>query len=131
MAAGRRGVQDAAVLVGTAGDAAAQIGGANAAEKHASIEVRGGRVFCKALVGDGSNFLADTHTWMLPDTQLRPAVDYMLSPGCELSFGELGSNVWAVEFEEVGGNSAMADMLVDGMAQGANAEVQEALRSRR
>lgn len=124
-------VQSEAVIVGSDGGAEAQVSGTNIAGQHASVELRGGRMFCKALVGDGSNFLADTYTWMLPDTQLRPAVDYMLSPGCELSFGELGSNVWSVEFKEQETSSAMADMLLDGMVQGAKPEVQDALRQRR
>lgn len=41
------------------------------AEEHACIEVKNGRLYCTALVGDPDYFLDDTFTW-LNDSELRP-----------------------------------------------------------
>ena len=85
------------------------------AAEHACIEVKAGRLYCSALVGDPDNFLDETHTW-LNDSELRPGTtdfqhstyrhiraiystsqcksfllagcSYLLSPGAKLAFGE-------------------------------------------
>ena len=43
------------------------------AEEHACIEVKAGRLYCSALVGDPDNFLDETRTW-LNDSELRPGI---------------------------------------------------------
>ena len=86
-----------------------------AAAEHACIEVKAGRLYCSALVGDPDNFLDETRTW-LNDSELRPGntpfqhstytdvpafhstspcegfmlagCSYLLSPGAKLAFGE-------------------------------------------
>ena len=104
--------------------------GVNIAQEHAKLQWKGGRVYCTALAGKPGDFMADTFTWVMPDTQLRGGVDYLISPGAELSFGELGSNLLKVDFAEAGGNSAMVDMLMKGMAQTGSAEVRKMLDER-
>lgn len=42
-------------------------------EEHACIEVKAGRLYCSALVGDPDNFLDETRTW-LNDSELRPGI---------------------------------------------------------
>jgi hypothetical protein len=60
----------------------------------------------------------------MPDAQMRPGVKYLLSPGAELSFGEIGQNTVVVEFEESGGSDGgTAQMLMGAMAQGASEDV--------
>lgn len=41
------------------------------AEEHACIEVKKGRLYCTALVGDPENFMDETFTW-LNESELRP-----------------------------------------------------------
>lgn len=54
--------------------------GFSVAEEHACIEVKKGRLYCTALIGDPDYFLDDTFTW-LNDSELRPgkALSILLS----------------------------------------------------
>lgn len=102
-----------------------RISGANVGEQHARLYPKNGRIFCRALVGDAEAGLhADTFTWLVPGTQLRAGVDYLLAPGAQLAFGDEGANVATVEFEvaDGGGGGAMG-MLMDAMLAGASNEV--------
>ena len=53
------------------------------AEEHACIELRKGRLYCTALVGDPDNFMDDTFTW-LNDSEIRPGLTNcpLCSLGC-------------------------------------------------
>ena len=55
--------------------------------QHARLEVRGGRAFCTALVGDEDDLTSKSYTWM-NGVELRTGVQYMVGPGASLSFGE-------------------------------------------
>jgi hypothetical protein len=95
---------------------------------HAEVIQRGGRVFCRALAGDPNDLKSHTRTWILPDTELRAGVDYMLTPGAEVSFGEKGGNVVIVEFEE-GGSGGIAQVMMGAMSQGASSAVRDRMSS--
>jgi hypothetical protein len=71
------------VTIGTGRGCALKVSGSNIASEHAKIFPKGGRIFCRALVGDADDPRAETGTWILPATQLRAGVDYMLSPGVQ------------------------------------------------
>ncbi|DBB01864.1 TPA: hypothetical protein ACH3X1_000470 [Trebouxia sp. C0004] len=72
--------------IGTAGGSDLLLEAQQVAEEHACIEVKAGRLYCSALVGDPDNFLDETRTW-LNDSELRPGCSYLLTPGAKLAFG--------------------------------------------
>jgi hypothetical protein len=74
----------AEVTIGSGDSCSLRVSGSNVAAEHARIFPKGGRIFCRALQGDPDDLTAETGTWILPDTQLRPGVDYMLSPGAQV-----------------------------------------------
>lgn len=114
--------------MGTAKDCDVTLSGANIEAKHARIFPRSGRVFCRALRGDPEDFKAKTHTWILPDTELRPGVDYMLAPGTQLTFGAMEAEPVTVQFEETA--DAAAQVMMDLMASAASPDVREELQRR-
>lgn len=73
-------------------------------------------MYCRVLAGDADDLSSKTAVW-LEDSELRSGVDYMLSPGAQLSFGAQGQNVVTVEFRE-GAEGGMAEMMMNVMAQG-------------
>lgn len=92
---------------------------------HAEIFSRGPRVYCRGLVGDDEDLKARSYTWIF-ETELRPGVDYMLSPGSELSFGSHGENKVVVDFSQESGDAGgMAQLMMGAMVQGASPEVRE------
>ena len=76
------------------------LSGSNIEPEHARIFPRSGRLFCRALTGDPDDFKGATRTWILPDTELRPGVDYMLAPGTQMAFGEPDGEPVTIQFEE-------------------------------
>lgn len=102
-----------------------RLSGADVEEQHARFALRSQRVVCRALTGDPDDPRSETRSWVLPDAPMRAGVDYLLAPGSRLSFGRLGDNVVVVNYEVAsgGGEEAMAQMLMDGMAQGASGAV--------
>jgi hypothetical protein len=111
----------ASALIGSGEGCQLRLSGPGVEPRHAEVYEQGGRVFCRPLVGDSDDPRAETKAWIMPDAQLRPGVKYLLSPGAELSFGELGQNTVVVEFEESGGSDGgTAQMLMGAMAQGAS-----------
>ena len=100
------------------------------AADHARLEVKCGRLFCTALAAaDPDALLSPTFTW-IEGHELRPGVAYMVSPGAALGVGDLGTQLLITEFTEGQGSSAMADMLMQGMASQASQEVQDQLKVR-
>lgn len=76
-------------------------------------------------MGDQEDLKARSYTWLF-DTELRPGVDYMLSPGSELSFGSHGENKVVVDFSQDSNDAGgMAELMMGAMAQGASQEVRE------
>ena len=113
--------------MGSSPECHVRIAGDNIAGQHARVFPKNGRIFCRALLGeddDASSLHADTYTWLVPGTQLRPGVDYLLSPGAQLAFGGEDANVATVSFDapEGGGAGAMG-ALMDAMLAGASDEV--------
>ena len=47
-------------------------------EEHACIEIKAGRLYCTALVGDPDNFMDATFTWV-NGSELRPGTKYFSS----------------------------------------------------
>jgi hypothetical protein len=114
-------------VVGSGASADISIQADGIAPEHARFEFKGGRLFCTALSAkDQDNMLSPTATW-IEGNELRPGVNYMVSPNATLSFATAGSNTLIAEFEEGSGSGAMADMLMKGMASQASKEVQERL----
>jgi hypothetical protein len=74
-------------------------------------------MYCRCLAGDADSLSSHTAVW-LEETELRSGVDYMLTPGAKLSFGEKGRNVIRVEFHEGVEGGGMAQMMMNVMAQG-------------
>ncbi|KAL4457751.1 hypothetical protein ABPG75_012616 [Micractinium tetrahymenae] len=118
------GMPQAAVVVGSSGDADLQVQGANVAAQHARLEFKCGRLFCTALAGDPDLLLAPTHCW-LDGVELRPGVSYMVAPGARIGLGAPDTCL-TCSFEE-GGSSAVAEMMLKGFASTASKEVQEKL----
>lgn len=115
----------AVVMIGSSSDADLRMEGANIAPSHARIEFKGGRLFCTALAADTDALLAPTHCWM-DGVELRPGVGYMVAPGTRIGVGSQ-QNCVECSFEE-GGSSAIAEMLLQGLAAGASKEVREKLQ---
>jgi hypothetical protein len=113
-----------ALSIGSSSTCDVTIEGENVSACHAEILHRGHRVYCRALVGDAGDFSSKSYTW-LEDTELRCGVDYMLSPGSKLYFGEAGNNMVRVEFDEGAEGGGMAQMMMSAMAQGANEEIRD------
>ena len=69
---------------------------------------------------------ASTGTFLLPNTELRPGIDYLLEPGAEIAFGSLDSEIKvAVEYEATsGGDGGSTKMLMDLMASGMGGSAQ-------
>lgn len=111
--------------IGTAGGSDLLLTAQNAAAEHACIEVKAGRLYCSALVGDPDNFLDETRTW-LNDSELRPGCSYLLSPGAKLAFGDK-SEQYVVNFEEKSGPDPIGDMLMKGMLSNASPDVRKQL----
>ncbi|DBA66928.1 TPA: hypothetical protein ACH3X2_002044 [Trebouxia sp. C0005] len=109
--------------IGTAGGSDLLLEAQQVAEEHACIEVKAGRLYCSALVGDPDNFLDETRTW-LNDTELRPGCSYLLTPGAKLAFGDQ-SEQYIVNFEEKSGPDPIGDMLMKGMLNNASPEVRK------
>ncbi|KAA6425567.1 MAG: hypothetical protein FRX49_04464 [Trebouxia sp. A1-2] len=95
--------------IGTAGGSDLLLEAQQVAEEHACIEVKAGRLYCSALVGDPDNFLDETRTW-LNDTELRPGDQ---------------SEQYIVNFEEKSGPDPIGDMLMKGMLNNASPEVRK------
>jgi len=70
----------------------------------------------------------DTYVFM-NGSQIRPAVDYMVSPGTKISFGCDDGDYVVAEFDESSnGQDALSEMLMKGMAASAsNQDVQDAV----
>jgi hypothetical protein len=119
-------LQDA-ITIGTADGCGLRMTGESIADKHARVFHKGGRMFCRALLGDPDDLRSATHTWILPDTHLRAGVDYMLSPGAQLSFGTVQGEPVTVNFDEAGGSAGTASAMMGLLASGASAEVKARL----
>jgi len=109
--------------VGSAGGSDLLLHGKQVAEEHACIELRKGRLYCTALVGDPDNFMDDTFTW-LNDSEIRPGCSYLLTPGAKLAFGEQ-DHQYTLQFDEKSGPDPLGDMLMKGMMSQASPEVQK------
>lgn len=109
--------------IGTAGGSDLLLEAQQVAEEHACIEVKAGRLYCSALVGDPDNFLDETRTW-LNDSELRPGCSYLLTPGAKLAFGDKSAQ-YTVNFEEKSGPDPIGDMLMKGMLNNASPEVRK------
>eukprot|EP00892_Ulva_mutabilis_P001823 jgi/Ulvmu1/11641/UM008_0045.1 len=116
----------ATMTVGTSDTCSVQIPqtDGNVAAMHAELFTRGARVFCRPLVGEADDLKAHSYTWLF-ESELRPGVDYMLSPAASLSFGAQGDNTVVVDFEENSEGSAMSRMMMGAMASGASEEVRD------
>mmetsp|Transcript_19221 Transcript_19221/g.49337 ORF Transcript_19221/g.49337 Transcript_19221/m.49337 type:complete len:176 (+) Transcript_19221:245-772(+) len=110
--------------VGSAPGSGLLVAAEGVAAEHAVIEKKSGRLFCKALLGDG-DMMADTRTW-LNGNQLRSGVDYMVPAGAELAFGQ-EAPTWTAQFTEAEVNDAMAKLMMNAMAQGASDDVKKQL----
>ena len=84
---------------------------------HAEILHRGHRMYCRVLAGDADDLSSKTAVW-LEEAELRCGVDYMLTPGAQLSFGVQGENLVRIEFDEGVEGGGMAQMMMNVMAQG-------------
>ena len=84
---------------------------------HAEILHRGNRMYCRVLAGDADDLSSKTAVW-LEAAELRCGVDYMLTPGAQLSFGAQGENLVRVDFDEGVEGGGMAQMMMNVMAQG-------------
>lgn len=119
----QRTIQKDFFSIGTAGGSDLLLEAHQVAEEHACIEVKAGRLYCSALVGDPDNFLDETRTW-LNDSELRPGCSYLLTPGAKLAFGDK-SEQYIVNFEEKSGPDPIGDMLLKGMLSNASPEVRK------
>lgn len=86
---------------------------------HAEIlhRPKGGRMYCRVLAGNAEDLSSKTAVW-LEGSELRCGVDYMLTPGAQLSFGVQGENVVRIEFDEGVEGGGIAQMMMNVMAQG-------------
>ncbi|KAL4443014.1 hypothetical protein ABPG77_008505 [Micractinium sp. CCAP 211/92] len=114
----------AAMVVGSSAEADLQVQGPSVAAQHARLEWRSGRLFCTALAADPDLLLAPTHCW-LDGVELRPGVNYMVAPGARIGVGSQDACLTCT-FEE-SGSSAMAELMMKGLASAASKEVQEKL----
>lgn len=77
-----------------------------------------------------SEFVFDeTATW-IDDAEARPGVAYVLSSGSTVVFGSkdaAAGGTFKVQFEEPTGSNPLVEMLMQGAAAGASAEVKQAL----
>jgi hypothetical protein len=105
------------------------------APQHAKFTQKGRQLFLTALVGE--SVFDSSSTW-IDGEEARPNVAYVLSVGSSLAFGSQGGGGGAsegpgaggslrVEFEEPSGSNPLVEMLLQGAAAGASAEVQQAL----
>jgi hypothetical protein len=84
------------------------------------------------MVGNEEDVSAETFTWLVPDKPLRAGVEYMLSPGDQLAFGESTANVATVEFDAVPSEGFQAiELMMDAMVAGSSDEVKAALQESR
>lgn len=74
-------------------------------------------MYCRVLAGNAEDLSSKTAVW-LADTELRSGVDYMLSPGAQLSFGAQGKDVVKVEFHEGVEGGGLATVMMNAMVQG-------------
>mmetsp|Transcript_366 Transcript_366/g.840 ORF Transcript_366/g.840 Transcript_366/m.840 type:complete len:181 (-) Transcript_366:1726-2268(-) len=101
-------------------------------DEHCQFEYRSGRLFCRSLTAVDEDSLiptGDTCTFM-NGAQIRPAVDYMVSPGTKISFGCEDGDYVVAEFDESsnGQDAGLSEMLMKGMAASAsNKDVQDAV----
>lgn len=114
----------ASLIIGSSEDADLQLQGSDIAATHAKLEYKGGRLYCTALGGDPDLLLSPTACWM-GGVELRPGVSYMVAPGTHIAIGSQGNSITCA-FEETG-SSAMAEMLLKGLAASASKEVQDKL----
>ena len=72
------------MTIGSGAGCQLRLSGGKVEKEHARITPKGGRVLCRALTGDPDSLRSETNVWILPDTQLRAGVDYVLSPGAQV-----------------------------------------------
>lgn len=114
----------ASLIIGSSEDADLPMQGSDIVATHAKLEYKGGRLYCTALGGDPDLLLSPTACWM-DGVELRPGVSYMVAPGTHIAIGSQGNSITCT-FEETG-SSAMAEMLLKGLAASASKEVQDKL----
>uniref|UniRef100_A0A383WP24 FHA domain-containing protein n=1 Tax=Tetradesmus obliquus TaxID=3088 RepID=A0A383WP24_TETOB len=110
-------------LVGSGPAADLKLQGANVAAEHAELQQKGKQVFLKALQGE--SVFDRTYTW-IDDAEARANVSYVLASGSTLAFGEQQQS-FMVEFEEPSGTNPLVEMMMKGMAAGADVQVQKEL----
>ncbi|KAI8467523.1 MAG: hypothetical protein J3K34DRAFT_370257 [Monoraphidium minutum] len=115
------------VVVGSGADADVRLGGSGVEPRHATFTQKGKQLFLTALVGE--SVFDDSRTWV-DGSEARPNVAYVLPTGARLAFGsadgKLGGS-FRVEFEEPSGSNPLVEMLIQGAAAGASAEVRAVL----
>ncbi|GMH36407.1 hypothetical protein BSKO_04275 [Bryopsis sp. KO-2023] len=102
------------LVVGSASGTDLLMEGPNVGDEHARIELKQGRVYCTALVGEEGSLTAESYTW-IDGNPIRPGIAYMLSPGSNVAIGE-ESNSLKLDFEETGGASWVVENMVKMMA---------------
>lgn len=125
-------VQGGAVVFGSRhGRADVQIEHDRVQDEHCKFEFRSGRLFCRSLMElDEDSLMLSGDSWtFMNGAQIRPAVDYMVSPGAKISFGSEDGDYVIAEFDETSnGQDALSEMLMKGMAASAsNKDVQDAV----
>eukprot|EP00877_Chromochloris_zofingiensis_P003802 jgi/Chrzof1/13422/Cz07g32130.t1 len=93
-------------------------------KEHAQLIEKGKQVYAKALVGE--SVFDKTYSW-IDGVEMRPNVSYILASQSQLAFGSQ-SEIYTIQFEEPSGANPLLEMMMQGFASGANADVKDALK---